>query len=143
MASDEVLPAAGAGRGAGLVVDLAHKARSLFLAGGVEATLRALVQLSVETVDGCGSASVVLLQNGRLTTRAGTGSGAVTLDEIQVAQEEGPCLDAVATSGISCAEDLAADPRWPRYGPEAAACGARSQLAMRLWAGGSIGCLNL
>lgn len=143
MTSSDDLSATGADPTAELMANFARTARSLFLAGGVEATLRAVVNLAVATIEGCSFAGVFVLQEGRVTTAVGTGTVAATIDDLQLREEEGPCLDAIALGPASYAEDLAQDPRWPNFGPEAAAAGVRSLLALRLSADHTLGALNL
>jgi GAF domain-containing protein len=125
------------------MANFARTARALFLAGGVEATLRAVVNLAVATIEGCDFAGVFVLEKGRVTTPVGTGTLVGTIDGLQLRAQEGPCLDVIAREAASYAEDLAQDPRWPNFGPEAAAAGVRSLLALRLTADGTLGALNL
>jgi GAF domain-containing protein len=66
------------------------------------------------------------------------------VDAIQIRIGEGPCLDAIASGVTFYAEELAADSRWPRFGPVATEGGIRSVLALPLLAAdSSLGALNL
>lgn len=107
-------------------------ARALFATGTVEGTLQRTVELAVATVEGCDAAGVFVLRDQRVVTAAASAPIVVQLDEMQVATEEGPCLDAIAQGGTMHAADLADDPRWPRFGAAAVAMGIRSALAVRL-----------
>jgi GAF domain-containing protein len=53
-------------------------------------------------------------------------------DDLQYALGEGPCLSAWAQRAVVRVDDLAADRRWPRWGPAAVALGMRSALSAPL-----------
>ena len=84
-----------------------------------------------------------MLEEGRITTPARTDPLVAAVEDRQLRAEIGPCLDAIAEEIPVYAEDLAVDPRWPDFGPGAAAMGVRSVLALRLAADGTLGALNL
>lgn len=107
-------------------------ARALFAPGSVSGTLQLTVDLAVSSIDGCDAAGVFMVRDAVVVTAASSDPIVVELDELQFANDEGPCLDAVSEGGISYAEDLAEDARWPRFGPAAALAGIRSALAFRL-----------
>ncbi|HUR78608.1 MAG TPA: GAF and ANTAR domain-containing protein [Acidimicrobiales bacterium] len=126
-----------------LAASIAEAAQNLYSADSVPATLQRIVELAVETVDGCDLAGIFLREDKRVTTPAVTEPLVVELDNLQISADEGPCLDAVAHGKPSYAEDLADDDRWPRFGPAAAAAGIRSLLAFPLPADGPPAALNL
>jgi GAF domain-containing protein len=65
-------------------------------------------------------------------------------DQLQYDLGEGPCVEAAWEQDTFVSHDLAHDPRWPSWGPRAAALGFGSMLAARLTIGGtSLGALNL
>ena len=70
---------------------------------------------------------------------------AVAVDEIQYATGQGPCLDALADGQLRHVPDLAADQRWPLFGPQALASGVSGILSMPLISPDSqpVGALNL
>src|ERR1700760_2081669 len=115
-----------------LTASLSETARALFSAGSPADTLRAVVDLAVETIDGCDFASIFVLDGNTLTLPVGTGSVGAEADLVQHRSGEGPALDAIAQGGTVYAEDLADDPRWVSFGPEATRAGVRSALALRL-----------
>lgn len=133
----------GADPAAELIVNFTRTAQALFLAGGVEATLQAVVELAEATIEGCDFAGICLLQAGQLATPASTDTVVGEVDTLQLTAGEGPCLDALAQGNLCYAEELDRDPRWPSFGPAAAAVGMRSLLALRLSAGQTEGALNL
>jgi hypothetical protein len=94
--------------------------------------LKAVVNLAVETIDGCDFASIFVLDGNAVTKPMGSDSVAAEVDVAQHRIGEGPALDAVTQGGSVYAEDLADDPRWVSLGPEAAKAGVRSALALRL-----------
>jgi GAF domain-containing protein len=126
-----------------LTADVAETARLLFSAGGVQDTLAQVVAVAVSTIDGCDHAGIFLVVGALVTTPVLTDGLVVELDELQRSIGEGPCLDAISQGLAFYAEDLAVDDRWARFGPEAAARGVRSLLAVPLLADGTIGALNL
>jgi GAF domain-containing protein len=144
MTASEDAPALAAGPTSDLIVNFTVAAQSLFQAGGYELTLRAVVDLAVATIEGCDLAGVFVLKAGRITTPVYTDALVTDLDTRQIGGKEGPCLDCMAGGTAVYAEDLAGDPRWPNFGPQAAGSGVRSVLALCLMAEGSVvGALNL
>lgn len=128
---------------AGLTSGLSQAARVLFSAGGSTETLQRVVDLGVETIDGCDAAGIFLVEDGTVTTPVHTHPLVAQVDALQRETREGPCLDAIATEATVYADDLASDTRWPRFAPEATSAGVRSVLAVRLAANGTGGALNL
>ena len=87
-----------------------------------------------------------------ITLRRGTQTDTVACSDelagqvnaLQYRLGEGPCLTALADGGAVYSEDLAADPRWPRFAAEAVASGIQSALSLPLIAQEHvIGALNL
>ena len=146
-----VLPAQTSERRSSWPASLAT-AQTVFSAGSPADTLKAAVDLAVETIDGCDFASVFVLDWDALTTPVGTDSVAADVDVAQHRAGEGPAFDAVGPGvggpgvggqgvgaqgvggegGRVYAEDLADDPRWVSFGPDAVKAGVRSALALRL-----------
>jgi GAF domain-containing protein len=126
-----------------LAADFSETARILFAAGSVTDTLAQVVELAVTTIDGCDFAGLFLLEKDVVTSPVHTDPVVDTIDALQHETGEGPCLDAVADRLIFYADDVADDPRWPRFGPQASAAGIRSVLALPLTTNGSLGALNL
>lgn len=116
-----------------LALSMAELARDLYRAGSSEQIVDRVLGACVELVDGCAEAGVSLRSRDRIETPATTGELAGTLDTLQDELDEGPCPQAVRDGRSIAVADLATDPRWPRFGPRAAALGARSLLAVRLF----------
>lgn len=128
---------------AALIVDFSDTARELFEAGGAQETLAELVRLAVATIEGCDFAGVFLLDGDVVTTPVHTDPIVVDVDMLQHRTGEGPCLTAIADGTIVYADDLSDDPRWALFGPQSAARGVRSVLAVPLTADHTVGALNL
>ena len=80
----------------------------------------------------------------RLTTLVSSDPIVEKADNLQVELDEGPCRDAAWEQQTLLVGDLAADPRWPRWAPQASALGLGSILAVELAiAGKRFGALNL
>lgn len=122
---------------------ISDTARALFSAGGVGATLRRLLDLTIATVDGCDFAGIFLLESGTITTDYQTDPVVAEVDNIQIAIGEGPCVSAITEGMIFYADDLVEDAVWPRFAHEATTRGMRSLLALPLLAGDRRGALNL
>jgi hypothetical protein len=76
----------------------------------------ALCRSTVEFVDGADHVSLMLSQNGRTRTVAASDEIARSIDKLEQAIGEGPCLDAIddAQPDQHLCTDLTRDSRWPR-----------------------------
>jgi GAF domain-containing protein len=137
--------------GHGLKVSLSEEAlRALTSLAGVAltqsdlpATLEEICRIATQAVAGADGASVTTFPQGRPGALS-SDEWARSLDEMQFAEHEGPCLDAYRTGNAFRLRDMAAEPRWPSYMPRAVERGARSMMSMPMAAEGStIGALNL
>lgn len=126
-----------------LADDFSQASRTLFAAGSGQATLAEVVRLAVATIEGCDFAGIFLLDGDTVTTPVHTHPIVTEVDLLQHHTGEGPCLAAITETTIFYAEDLHADARWPHFGPQAAARGIRSLLAVPLSPNGTLGALNL
>jgi len=136
-------PTTGADSASQLTAHFSETARALFSGASVEATLFRVVDLAVATIEGCDFASIFLAEEDGVRIRAHTDPVVAEVDAYQRSSGEGPCLDAIAKGSTFYAEDLRLDPRWPRFGLEAAEKGMRSLLALPLASNGTLGALNL
>jgi hypothetical protein len=102
----------------------------------LEQSLQGLTAGAGAAVPGIDHASIsVTDRKGRIQTLAPTDSVSLRADELQYELSEGPCLDAVTEAEFVQVDDIANDPRWPRYGPRVATgFGVRSQLAFQFHA---------
>ena len=104
--------------------------------GSTDAQLSLLTRAAVASFDVVDSASITIVRDGEIATLAPTDDVALKLDVIQYELQEGPCYE-VATDrstekSIIATADVARDPRWPRFGPRAAALGIAAHLAHQL-----------
>ena len=98
-------------------------------------TVRRIVSLAVETVDGCQAAGILMAMESGMETVASTAPVVAQLHGMQVEANAGPCLDAVATQHAQSSGDLASDDRWPVFASTAVEFGVRSVLAFPLATG--------
>ena len=80
-----------------------------------EGVYEALCRSTVELVDGCDHASLMLRRSGRTRTVAASDDIARQIDAIEYALGEGPCLDAIDESEPDqhICSDLTSGSRWP------------------------------
>ncbi|MBI9116180.1 GAF and ANTAR domain-containing protein [Sanguibacter suaedae] len=130
-----------------LIVDrVAAAARSLAEQPGLEQTLEHAVQQAVALVEGCEAAGVSLMTGRTSVTTAAQSDPLVERGDVkQYELDEGPCLDAIREAELVWSDDLAQDPRWPRWAPWAVKeLGVRSMLCVQLYTSATKhGALNL
>ena len=116
-----------------LVTAIDEVAASLTRPMDLESTLARITRSAVEAILGIDFASIsVTAKGGEIKTLAPTDPRAIEADDLQYTLHEGPCYAAATGLPVVQVEDLATDPRWPQYGPQAVElCGVRSQLAFQ------------
>jgi transcriptional regulator with GAF, ATPase, and Fis domain len=97
-----------------------------------ENTLQAVVDLAVESIDGCDYAGITMRHGHRVQTPASSDPLVDQLDGWQYELREGPCLDAVFVDDVFVIEDMNSEDRWPNWAPRAAGLGVQSVLSVRL-----------
>ncbi|MGY1834942.1 GAF and ANTAR domain-containing protein [Blastococcus sp. SYSU DS0510] len=113
-----------------LVDRLAHE---MLARSDPDDVLARAVELAVANIEGATSASITVLERRDVSTAAASGDLARAGDSLQYQLGEGPCLDAAAGAEVVHSQDVADDPRWPRWGPAAATdLGVRSMLSVQL-----------
>ena len=124
---------------------LADVARELSEADDVHETLQRLVELAVETIEGCEHAGISLVVGDHIETPAQSDPVPAAIDQIQIGFGEGPYRDAIRDHDVFATGDLAREERWSRFSAEVVErTGVRSMLAMRLFAEqDTMGSLNL
>jgi GAF domain-containing protein len=118
-----------------LAMRLTMLTRALLDADTVAELLHRVVSTAYELLPGADLASVTLrADDGTFHTPVETESLATALDQIQYDTGEGPCVTAALPDGPASATtpDLAAEPRWPTFGPAAARLGMGSVLSTAL-----------
>ncbi len=123
----------------------AEVARSLLAQDDVQHTLQRIVELAVETIEGCDHAGISFLKGGKGSTPAASDEVPHRVDAIQYETNEGPCLDAIRKHEIFRTGDLGKETRWPEFSSRARReTGVTSMLCFRLFvAGDTLGALNL
>lgn len=110
----------------------------------VNGALTRITQVSVDVVAACDGASLTMRESGVPSAPAADSDWSRALDELQFAEQEGPCLDCLRDGSVMRVRDLTCDSRFPSYGPKAAEEGALSVLSLPLAADGrTVGALNL
>ena len=91
---------------------------ALQLANGVDEPLvqQRLVQFAVRGVPGAEHASLTVVDRARPPrTIASSDELPYQWDQLQYQHDEGPCLDAITSNGVTLAQDLRTEHRWPRF----------------------------
>lgn len=109
----------------------------------LNAMLEEVCRIAARALPATDGASVTTMSQGRPTTVA-MDEWSQQLDEMQLAEHEGPCLDAYRSGTGFRIRDLASETRWQSYLPRAAALDVRSMMSSPMTAEGSVvGALNL
>lgn len=113
---------------------LADVARTISSTHTLDETLDAIVDAAGVSVPGFDQVGISVLHGkNRIETKAATGQLVWDLDAVQYDLMEGPCVDSLRKEPTITVQHLRHEQRWPRYVPEAASRGVRSQLAFRLY----------
>ncbi len=140
---DDGITSAASDLTAELTTNITQMMRALYSAGSVGDTLAQVVDLAVNTIDGCDFAGIFMIEGEAVTTPVSTDPIVIELDSLQHRAGEGPCLDAVRLGTTFYAEDLSEDGRWPVFGASANALGVRSLFGLPLRFNDTPGALNL
>jgi transcriptional regulator with GAF, ATPase, and Fis domain len=121
-------------------------ARDLLAQPGVQQTLDRVVEHAVALVDGCESAGILVVRQGKVSTLAASHELARSSDRLQAELGEGPCLNATIEEEqvFRIANMAEAGDRWPRYAPAARGLGIGSAMGFWLFTEDeNLGALNL
>jgi GAF domain-containing protein len=106
--------------------------------------LTRVATFAVQAIPGADGAGLTLLEIDRADLIVKSEPFVRAIDEIQYSIGEGPCISAAATGETKRSGQLAADPRWPQFGPRAGELGVHSALSLPLLvADGVIGAMNV
>ncbi|MEV7395979.1 GAF and ANTAR domain-containing protein [Aeromicrobium sp. NPDC092404] len=113
--------------------------------GDFDATLSSITAAAVEVLPDVHYASITVKHaDESIATVAPTHDLVLDLDARQYELKEGPCYDAATNTAHVISPDLAADDRFPEYGPYVVSKGIQAQAGLRLFdAPSSQGALNL
>ena len=125
-------------------LDFAERARAIAKKSSPDETIRRIIDLALECID-CDYASVTVVHaDGGVETVASSDEVIDRADALQYELGEGPCLTAAEHEGLWVIAETGTDPRWPQWGPQAAALGLHSILAVHLFTDRTmLGALNL
>jgi len=128
-----------------LAETFAEVARSLLGGGDVDATLRKVCDLAVQTVDGCECAGISVVRAKTIRPLATTNEVPGIVDAIQSETQQGPCIDAIKEHEVFLTSALSAEARWPEFAHRAhRESGIESILSLRLFAQeDTMGALNM
>jgi GAF domain-containing protein len=102
----------------------------------VQTSLSLVTALAQETLAGTIGAGITLTdQHGGRTTFAASSAVVDQADSLQYELDEGPCLLAYEHRQVVRSDDVAADPRWPRWSQAVAPLGLRSAMSAPLVSG--------
>jgi transcriptional regulator with GAF, ATPase, and Fis domain len=123
----------------------AELARTLLAQEDVAHKLRKVVELAVQTIEGCDHAAITLIRGRGLSTEVASDEVGPLVDAIQYETDEGPCLDAIREHRTVVADNLAEEDRWPNFAKRTAEeTGVVAMLAFRLFVDeDTMGALNL
>jgi GAF domain-containing protein len=120
--------------GHALAIRMAELARLFAPPPGVEEVLAGVTSAAMELIPGAEMAGVLLSGKGnKFDSLADTSDLVGRLDEVQVRQKEGPCLDAAADELVVRTNDFVTEKRWPKFARAAVVAGVRSSLSFRLY----------
>jgi len=130
---------------ADLAETFGNVARALLGERDTQHTLQRIVDLAVETVDGCDHAAVALVHSNKVDTPVASDDVGPRVAAIQYEVNEGPFLDAIREHEVFQADHLSEDQRWPEFSARTAEeTGVQSILAFRLFVGeDTLGALSL
>jgi hypothetical protein len=108
------------------------------------ATLRGIVDASVDIVPGARWAGISSIQGRRVQSGESTDPIAAELDQLQTDLGEGPCISTLREHHTVQIDDMSTETRWPRFVRRASALGVRSMLSFQLFVRSqNLGALNL
>jgi GAF domain-containing protein len=110
----------------------------------VETSLQLLSGLAHETVSGSCGAGVSVIEGRRRVSSGSTDDRVREADGLQYELDEGPCLTAASMGMRIRVDDLADEPRWPRWAAAVQPLGLRAALSVPLVAGeGTLGAIKV
>jgi GAF domain-containing protein len=106
--------------------------------------LTQITEIAARGVPGAEAVSTTMLRGEKPFTAAYSGEMAMQADELQYAEDSGPCMDAGRGGVVLRIDDMLAETRWPRYVARVREEGVRSSLSVPLpYQGNYIGALDM
>lgn len=127
------------------LLDTSRRLAEALKPGDLDRTLSQITAAAVEVLPDVQYSSLsVVHADGALHTVGPTDPMLCGLDAAQYELQEGPCYEAAIDTAHVISPNLAADERFPKYGPVAVSHGIRAQAGIRLFEGPKArGALNL
>ena len=123
--------------------NLADRTRLALLQPDLADALALVARAAVEA-NLCDHAGVTEVVAGTFRTTGSTDPLVDEVDAVQYESGEGPCVEAAYRDGVLHSYDVAADPRWPIWGPEAGRRGIGGVISVHLYTNDNgLGALNL
>lgn len=108
------------------------------------AVLHELSEAAVTMLDAAGAGVSVVTDGGRLEFVSATDSTVVQVEEVQQAEQAGPCVEAFHSGRPAISPDIAEADQWPAYRETATRVGFRTVLGLPLSLDGrTVGSLNV
>jgi GAF domain-containing protein len=105
--------------------------------------LTEITGIAARGVPGADATSITLVKDDRGWTAAYSDDLALAADELQYAEDSGPCLEAARGGVVLRIDDVRTEQRWPVYTARVQETDVRSSLSVPLpYQGASIGALN-
>jgi transcriptional regulator with GAF, ATPase, and Fis domain len=120
-------------------------ARALSSEPTVQATLQRIVDVAVETIEGCDGAGVLLLHRNEIVAGSWSSDVIRNVETMEYQLGEGPCVDAISQAPVFESADLRDNlSQWPGFAARALEAGIESMLGFRLFAAeDTLGALDL
>jgi GAF domain-containing protein len=113
----------------GVLTELSEVALAFEHVNDAQAEICRIAERAIQGAEGASLTSISERGPGAV---AASNEWAKSLDEVQFAEHEGPCLDAARSGFIFRVRDTKEDGRWPSYMPRAVEIGARSMVSLPL-----------
>ncbi len=132
------------GHNAGVDTLLRDLSRVVLAGRDLEQVLTEITAIAARGIPGAEAVSTTMLRGEKAFTAAYHGEMAMKADELQYAEDSGPCMDAGRGGVVLRIDDVRTEQRWPDYVAHAQEVGVRSSLSVPLpYQGSSIGALNI
>lgn len=115
-------------------ITVAHIAREILAQRTVQEALNRITQLTVEIIEECDHAGILMVRpGGKVETATATSQLVIDSDRAQGELGEGPCFDAARLEETYRVVDMRTEKRWPRYAPKALELGIGSMMGFQLF----------
>ncbi len=132
------------GHNAGVDTLLRDLSRVVLAGRELEQVLTEITAIAARGIPGAEAVSTTMLRGEKAFTAAYHGEMAMKADELQYAEDSGPCMDAGRGGVVLRIDDMRSETRWPGYVARVREDAVRSSLSVPLpYQGNYIGALNV